>query len=374
MFSVKQISIFTATIVAASTGIVAPVTAASLYEITGLDFLPSDINDSAQVVGQQYLWQNGNVIDLTTLPGANNSNIFATSINNNGAIVGGGLTVNESTTTQETIPSQAFISDGITISDLPRNYFCDFSCPPITAGGINDSGTVALVYDGRVGLIQQSDGTTTETLFARGILNTAINNQDQVVSTGIFSGGFVNGILSENGNQTTLIAASADPNNPSFPPSATFANDIDDSGNIVGRSVVLNASSRFEEATLWEDPAQPGVSLGTLGGENSDALGINNSQQIVGSSTLADDSTERAFLWEDGELIDLNSLVDSGIGWELTSAVEINNNGDIIGIGNFNGEQRGYVAKAVPEPSSVLGILGLGVFGVGNWLKRKKQA
>ena len=370
MFSVKKISIITVGTIAIGLGSVKPVSAASLYAITGLSFLPSDINDSVQVVGQNYLWQNGNVIDLTTLPGANNSPIFATSINNNGAIVGGGLTVNESTTEQETIPSQAFISDGKIISDLPRNYFCTTFCPPITAEDINDSGTVALIYDFRVGLVQQSDGTTTETLFARGIFNTAINNQNQVVGTGAFSGSGLQGIFAENGNQTTLIA-NASSGVPGVPQSA--ANDINDSSNIVGRSSTIGSTNTvFETATLWTDVTQPGVSLGTLGGGSSDALGINNSQQIVGTSTLTDDSTQHAFLWEDGNLIDLNSLVDPGIGWELTSAFEINNNGDIIGIGNFNGEQRGFIAKAVPEPTSVLGVLGLGLFGLSNWRKRKK--
>ena len=109
-------------------------------------------------------------------------------------------------------------------------------------------------------------------------------------------------------------------------------------------------------------------------GATSDALGVNNSQQIVGNSTLVDNSTQHAFLWEDGEIIDLNSLIAPESGWELTSALEINNNGDIIGIGTYNGVERGFVARAVPEPSSVLGILGLGVFGLGSWLKRKKGA
>ena len=151
------------------------------------------------------------------------------------------------------------------------------------------------------------------------------------------------------------------------------ANDINDAGAIVGSGLVSTSiDDSALEATLWTNPSTPGVSLGTLGGENSEAFGINNYQQIVGFSTLLDSSTRHAFLWEEGELTDLNSLVDPGIGWELTSAFEINNNGDIIGIGNFNGEQRGFIAKAVPEPSSVLGILGLGLFGLSNWRKRKK--
>lgn len=368
MPALKNLSLASIGTAVISFGAIAPVNAAAFYEITGLDFLPSDINDKREVVGEQYLWQAGQVTDLTTLPGANGSPIFATAINNNGKIVGGGLNV-------ENAGLQAFISDGKTISDLPRNYFCDDFCPTITAEDINDLGTVALTYDGRVGLALESNGTTTRRLSPRSLINIAINNQDQVVGTGTFTGGFVNGIFSDKGeSQTDLIAASIDPNNIDSPPSASFANDIDDSGNIIGLSVVLNPSSRFEEATLWEDVTQSGVSLGTLGGNTSNALGINNSQQIVGSSTISEGSSEHAFVWEDGALTDLNSLIDSESGWELTSALEINENGDIIGIGDFNGERRGFVAKAVPEPTSTLGVLGLGVFGFASWRKRKQKA
>ncbi len=364
MFSVKKLSIITVGTVAIGLGSVAPVTAASLYNITGLSFLPSDINDSAQVVGQNYLWQNGNVIDLTTLPGANNSPIFATSINNKGAIVGGGLTATG---------QAAFISDGNTISDLPITYCNNITFCSASVEDINDSGTVAISYDGYLGFIQQSDGTTTQLLSARGVFNIAVNNQDQVVGSAVFTGGSAVGLFSGNttGRQTTLVAA-AEPES-FYRLNRSSANDINDVGDIVGSGLVSTSiNDSALEATLWTNPSTPGVSLGTLGGENSEALGINNSQQIVGTSTLTDSSTQHAFLWEDGNLIDLNSLVDPGIGWELTSAFEINNNGDIIGIGNFNGEQRGFIAKAVPEPTSVLGVLGLGLFGLSNWRKRKK--
>jgi probable HAF family extracellular repeat protein len=372
MISLKKISIAILPTMAVGLGSVAPANAASLYAITGLDFLPSDINNSAQVVGQNYLWEDGNVTDLNTLSGANNSNLFATSINNNGAIVGGGLTVNESTSEQESIPSQAFISDGSTISDLPRNYFCDFYCPPIVAEDINDSGTVALNYDGRVGLVQDSNGTTTDVLSTRSLFNIALNNQAQVVGTAAFTGGSVVGLFSENGVQTDLLAE-AEPED-FFRLVRSTANDLDDAGNIVGSGLVSTSlEDSALEATLWEDPTQPGVSLGTLGGENSAALGINNSMQIVGSSYLEDGLTQHAFLWSEGELVDLNSLIDPESGWELTSAFEINDSGDIIGFGTYNGVERGFYAKAVPEPSSVLGMLGLGAFGFGTWLKRKQQ-
>ena len=46
--------------------------------------------------------------------------------------------------------------------------------------------------------------------------------------------------------------------------------------------------------------------LGTLGGDSSQAYGINDNGQVVGVSTLADGVTSHAFLWtEDTGMVDL---------------------------------------------------------------------
>ena len=49
------------------------------------------------------------------------------------------------------------------------------------------------------------------------------------------------------------------------------------------------------------------LDLGTLGGQNSFAFGINNLGQIVGTSEL-ESGQSRAFLWENGEMMDLGTL------------------------------------------------------------------
>lgn len=370
MFSVSKISIVTVGIIAIGIGSTAPVNAAALYEITELSFLPSDINDSAQVVGGNYLWEAGKVTDLTTLPGPNNSDLSARAINNKGAIAGNGIVSGEDT---------GFISNGSTVSPA-------FNCGELCLDrftfvqDINDSGTLAVSISSLFSsgsITVDSNGIITVLNEERANIN-SLNNQGQIVGTVSYRGGQTNGFFSEDRVEITNlipVAGQLDPYYTAPPYDRSTANDIADNGSIVGSSLI-NPSPSFEnnpqEATLWEDITQPGVSLGTLGGEDSAALGINNLNQVVGSSFLEDDSTQHAFLWEEGELIDLNSLIAHETGWELTSAFEINNNGDIIGVGNFNGEQRGFVAKAIPEPSSILGILGLGLFGFGNWLKRKK--
>jgi autotransporter-associated beta strand protein/probable HAF family extracellular repeat protein len=65
---------------------------------------------------------------------------------------------------------------------------------------------------------------------------------------------------------------------------------------------------------------------------------INNSNQIVGTSSLASArySTD-AFLYQNGNTQDLNNLLDSsGAGWTLTNATGINASGQIVGYGTYN--------------------------------------
>ena len=116
--------------------------------------------------------------------------------------------------------------------------------------------------------------------------------------------------------------------------------------------------------------------IGTLGGNSSSAYAINDLGQIVGHSSTSAGS-EHAFLYRDGDLIDLNSLSPADSGWTLQNAYAINQDGQIVGTGIIDGETHAFLATdppatAVPEPDSVLGTLVLGVFSMGAWLKRRK--
>ncbi len=59
--------------------------------------------------------------------------------------------------------------------------------------------------------------------------------------------------------------------------------------------------------------------------------------------------------------ISLNSLIDANSGWFLSEAMDINDNGYIVGRGTFQGIDTTYMLKPVPEPASIMAIgVGLG--------------
>ncbi|MBC8377670.1 MAG: hypothetical protein H8E62_00700 [Planctomycetes bacterium] len=74
------------------------------------------------------------------------------------------------------------------------------------------------------------------------------------------------------------------------------------------------------------------TNLGTLGGSRSEATGINDSGQVIGSSRIAGDAETHAFLYDNGVMTDLGTL-----GGSTSGASSINNNGQIVGA-STNGE------------------------------------
>jgi probable HAF family extracellular repeat protein len=81
--------------------------------------------------------------------------------------------------------------------------------------------------------------------------------------------------------------------------------------------------------------------LGTLGGTDSAADGINASGQVVGSATTTANESH-AFLYSGGVMYDLNKLIPAGSGWILQEATAINDAGQIVGNGRYNGASRAF--------------------------------
>jgi probable HAF family extracellular repeat protein len=90
--------------------------------------------------------------------------------------------------------------------------------------------------------------------------------------------------------------------------------------------------------------------LGTLPGDvYSEAHGINELRQVVGVSCDADGNC-RAFLWQDGVMKDLNTLVAPGYTDILTTAQDINDLGMITGraLDPVTGERPAFRATPIP--------------------------
>jgi probable HAF family extracellular repeat protein len=112
-----------------------------------------------------------------------------------------------------------------------------------------------------------------------------------------------------------------------------FANWISDSGEVAG-----TASTQDDQAVhafLWKNGVK--TDLGTLPGDVcSSSQAVNSKGQMVGnsSSSTCDFTSKRAFLWENGgPMVDLNTLVRSPSGLQLISAVDINDRGEIVAEG-----------------------------------------
>jgi len=94
---------------------------------------------------------------------------------------------------------------------------------------------------------------------------------------------------------------------------------------------------------LWQnDAAHTPVDIGTLPGDTASvAQGVNSIGQVVGISltgTYPTLSGQRAFVWQNGAIQDLASLVDPADGfWTVDAVVAINNAGQIVAMGTANG-------------------------------------
>jgi probable HAF family extracellular repeat protein len=126
---------------------------------------------------------------------------------------------------------------------------------------------------------------------------------------------------------------------PTFGGSSTVPAAINDSNQIVGAGN-LPGDDNFHAFLVKAGDAAL-VDLGTIGpplNRNSRANAINQHGQIVGWSEIDDDDDERhAFLYKDGTMIDLNSLLPPGSGWVLKEATGINRYGQIVGTGMLGG-------------------------------------
>ncbi len=286
----------------------------------GAEAFAAGIEDLGRIVGYSamasgvihaFLWTPGGTDGIPTNPqmrdlgtlGGDNSEAYA--VNSTGELTGySDVSGGTSARAHAFVYANAKMIDiGKTVTGLPNSFGYGINASGHVAGAAYDGGYSAphaFFYDG-------SKGTDIGVAGALGSTALAINDNDQVVG------------------YTT-------------------------STNYIDRAFVYVAGSITD--------------LGTLGGHHSYGLGINNSNVIVGGSFLdAADSLYHAFLYADGRMLDLNTMLDdTGSGWVLVEARAINDVGQIVGTGVFGGATHGFlltpasvVAASVITAASIIG-------------------
>jgi hypothetical protein len=101
---------------------------------------------------------------------------------------------------------------------------------------------------------------------------------------------------------------------------------VNDYAHVVGIDYTPDASLLY--AVLWREGTF--TNLGTLSGYDcSYPFRINNRDQIVGFVLSCETGAESAFIWEDGEMVDLNALIPADSGLQLLYATWIDDDGVI---------------------------------------------
>ncbi len=294
------------------------------------------VNNNGQIVGfsnqHACLFDpsgNGNVLDLGTLGGDYS---YAYSINDNTQIVGqasGG----------ERLACLFDSSGGGNNINLGLGQ----------ANSINNNGQIVGAVGNRATIFDSSGGGNNIDLKANGQAN-CINNNGQIV------GYFYNNSIYHHAClfDSTGLGNNVDLGTLGGSLSESKALSINNSGQVVG--IASGHACLFDLTGNGNN-----IDLGTLGGSTSSANFINNNGQIVGWARTISTDDVHACLFDitgSGNNIDLNALISPTCGWELRWANSINNNGWIVGGGNYNGQTHAYLL-VIPEPSTfcMLGLL-----------------
>jgi probable HAF family extracellular repeat protein len=275
------------------------------------------------------LWTDDEIFDLGTL-GGNTS--FATGINNKGQVIGASANAVPDPFSMFGFGTQTrtFLWDNGVMRDIGTLGGPDAApfAGPNDRGQVSGSSYTNSTPNPDTGfptihpfLWDNNRMIDMGTLGGRDAAAEGGNNRGQVIGQSALEGNQVfHPFLWDAGVMTDLGTLGGDNGNVSW---------INDAGRIVGEADL--PGSEVHDAFLWKKGVM--TDLGNLG-QTSFAFAINSKGQVVGHS-LANDDTFHAFLWEDGgPMIDLNFFVPEGSSLQqLTDAININERGEILGVG-----------------------------------------
>jgi probable HAF family extracellular repeat protein len=279
---------------------------------------PYAINDSGQIVGISTnsttggptLDDGGTLTDLTPVLGAR---AIPAAINNSAVIVGD---------TRSATPD-GFIYDGTTLTIINTGGVAD------DASDINASGEV-------VGDVETS---ATSNVFQAMSYNGTIHDLGTLPGTDNSFATLINAPGNIAGWSGNVFP------NSSVPKTRTEAAELTLlSLTTSGAALSIGETSEFlgGDAFFYDAATQKMTDLGNLGGGFSAPLAMNDSGDIVGISLNA--AGEYNAFFDDGTTMEnLNSLLPASSGWTLFDATGINNAGDIVGFGEFDGNFEAFM-------------------------------
>lgn len=126
-----------------------------------------------------------------------------------------------------------------------------------------------------------------------------------------------------------------------------FARSVNSKKEVVGNIYISGTNDQREAFYVDMSTASPQIEFLGFFADNfndSRANDINNMGQVVGRALISVPTLREtaAFLYENGEMKDLNKLVACNTPWKLTEARAINDSGQIIGVGSLDGEVRTF--------------------------------
>jgi probable HAF family extracellular repeat protein len=344
-------------------GLCALSASAGTYSITDLGSLGGNytyayaINSSGQIAGsatpasgiKAYRYSGGTMTDLGGLGGYS----YGYGINDSGVVVGNAYTTGPNSGVRAVIYSGGSV--------------VDFTGVPSTGMAISNSGMVtgsslngAYLYSGGtmhyLGDLKSSSGTTA--------IGYALNESGTVVGRSQYNGAlgpFIrnHAFVSSGGVMTDLGT---------FGGTDSEAHAINESGTVVGFALTTGNTSQL----AFKYSGGVMTALGELKpGAGSSALGINDAGVIVGSSGVT--GGLHAVVWNGTTAVDLNNQLSPTVtGWTLQYAYGINNSGQIVGYGSYNGVVRSFLLTPTPVPEpATWAALGFGTLAV---LRRRRKA
>jgi probable HAF family extracellular repeat protein len=294
------------------------------------------------------MWRDGKITNLGSLPGGGYQSA-AVSVNNRGEVVG--VATNLVPDSNSLLQRNPNLWSGVPYGYQLRAFIWD------QESGMQDLGTLGT-------------GTDAEALKINGrgqvIGDSYLNSEPSPVCAAVGLNLVTGTFLWENGEMTNLG---------SFGGTCTVPGDLNEHGQVVGGSYVKGDA--YQRAFIWQNGSFRDLG-GSLGGNNTGAIainengesvgfgylageitfhatlwravgqmtdlgtvgsdpcsfaqGVNDEGQVVGDSTPSDCqnfNTSRAFLWEHGSIVDLNTLVPPKSPLYLLYAYTINNRGEI---------------------------------------------